>query len=101
MGLTYLKIEVGNPGDPDVAKELEFLVDSGAVYAVVPTPVLEAFGIKPAAEEEYRLPDGRFITRKKDGAAFKYKGKVGFADVIFGEEGDLSLIHISEPTRPY
>lgn len=40
MGLTFLKIEVENSANPDVTESLEFLIDSGAVYSVVPTPVL-------------------------------------------------------------
>ncbi|RLG71311.1 MAG: hypothetical protein DRO11_04780 [Methanobacteriota archaeon] len=36
----------------------EFLVDSGAVYSVVPKKVLEKLGIKPLAEQEFRLANG-------------------------------------------
>ena len=41
MGLTYLEIDVGNPADPDTTERIQFLIDSGAVYSVVPTPVLD------------------------------------------------------------
>ncbi len=92
MGLTTLKIDVGNPAAPDVAVTLEFLLDSGAVYSVVPTPILEKLGIKPLATQEFRLADGSTIARKKGGALFKYKERVGVADVIFGEEGDSVLL---------
>jgi aspartyl protease family protein len=92
MGLTFLKIGVGNPANPDVTEELEFLIDSGAVYSVVPTPILEKLGIKPFAEKEYRLADGSRIVRKKGGALFKYKSEIGVADVIFGEVGDQILL---------
>ena len=92
MGLTFLKIEVGNPANPDVTETLEFLIDSGAVYSVVPTPILEKLGIKPLAEKEYRLANGTSIVRKKGIALFKYKGEIGGADVIFGEPGDQMLL---------
>ena len=58
MGLTVLEVEVGNPANPDVTEKLEFLIDSGAIYSVVPAPVLEGLGIKPLKEEEFRLVDG-------------------------------------------
>lgn len=92
MGLTVLEIEVGNPGNPEITEEIEFLIDSGAVYSVVPTPILERLGIKPLAEETFRLADGTKIKRKKGGAFFKYKDRVGVADVIFGEKDDNNLL---------
>jgi len=92
MGLTVLEIEVGNPANPEVTEKVDFLIDSGAIYSVVPTPILEKLGIKPLAEEEFRLANGTKVTRKKGIALFKYGERVGGADVIFGEEGDLNLL---------
>jgi clan AA aspartic protease len=92
MGLTVLELEVGNPAHPDATRPVEFLVDSGAVYSVVPESVLEALDIKPLAEESFRLADGSKISRRKGIALFRYGDRVGGADVIFGEEGDSSLL---------
>jgi clan AA aspartic protease len=92
MGLTVIEIEVGNPSKPDVTEKLEFLIDSGAIYSVVPTPILERLGIKPLGQQEFRLMDGSKIVRKKGGALFKYGDRIGVADVIFGEEGDHILL---------
>ncbi len=92
MGLTVLEIEVGNPANPEVTEKVEFLIDSGAVYSVVPAPVLEKLGIEPLVEEEFRLANGDKIVRKKGIALFKYGDRVGGADVIFGEEGDQQLL---------
>ncbi len=92
MGLTVLNVEVGNPATPEVTEKLEFLIDSGAIYSVVPTPILEKLGIKPLTEQEFRLADGSKIMRKKGIALFKYRDQIGSADVIFGEEGDSLLL---------
>ena len=92
MGLTVLEIEVGNPSTPDVTEKIEFLIDSGAIYSVVPTPVLEGLGILPLSEQELRLADGSKIVRKKGVALFRYGDRVGGADCIFGEEGDSKLL---------
>jgi clan AA aspartic protease len=92
MGLTVLKIEVGNPSKPKATVPIEFLIDSGAVYSVVPTPVLKKLNIKALAKEEFRLADGSTILRKKGVALFKYGGQIGGADVIFGESGDSNLL---------
>src|SRR6266699_1934752 len=92
MGLTVLKIEVGNPAKPDITIPVEFLIDSGAIYSVVPSAILHSLGILPLAEEEFRLANGETIVRKKGIALFKYGKKVGGADVIFGEQDDSSLL---------
>jgi len=92
MGLTVLEIEVGNPAYPDVTIAVEFLIDSGAVYSGVPTPILEKLGIRPLTEQEFRLANGTKIVRKKGIALFKYGDQIGGADVIFGEEGDSMLL---------
>jgi len=92
MGLTTLELGIANVASPERTEKLEFLVDSGAIYSVVPTPVLERLGIKPLAQQEFRLANGEKITRQKGVAVFRYKDKVGGADVIFGEEGDATLL---------
>ena len=94
MGLTVLEVEVGNPANPEVTEKVEFLIDSGAVYSVVPSPVLENLGIQPLAEEEFRLADGSKVVRKKGIALFRYGERVGGADVIFGEEDDYKLLGV-------
>lgn len=92
MGMTVLEIEVGNPARPEVTEKVEFLIDSGAIYSVVPTPILKKLGIKPLTEQEFRLADGTKIIRKKGIALFKYGDKIGGADVVFGEKGDSVLL---------
>jgi clan AA aspartic protease len=92
MGLTVLEIEVGNPAKPDVTEKIEFLIDSGAIYSVVPTSVLKRLRIKPLGEQQFRLANGSKTFRKKGIALFRYGKRVGGADVIFGEKGDSNLL---------
>jgi clan AA aspartic protease len=92
VGLTVLEIEVGNPADPDVTVPIEFLIDSGAIYSVVPTEILSRLGIRPLTEQQFRLANGTTILRKKGIALFKRGERIGGADVIFGEEGDSVLL---------
>ena len=94
MGLTFLAAEVGNPATPEVTERVEFLIDSGAIYSVVPTPTLDRLGIKPIAEQEFILANGAKIVRKKGIALFKYGERIGGADVVFGEDGDSVLLGV-------
>ena len=92
MGLTFLELEIANPANPAVTEKVDFLIDSGAIYSVVPAPVLERLGIQPLATQEFRLANGTKVQRKKGMAVFKYGERIGGADVIFGEEGDSILL---------
>jgi len=92
MGIMYVELEVANVATPRKVERLEFLVDSGAVYSVVPARVLRKLGIKAVDKQEYRLANGEKIVRRKGVALFRYNGRVGGADVIFGEKGDATLL---------
>lgn len=55
-------------------------------------PLLIKLGIKLITEQEFRLADGSKIMRKKGGAVFKYRDRIGVADIFFGEESDSLLL---------
>ena len=92
MGLTVLELEIANPARPAVTERVDLLIDSGAIYSVVPAAILARLGIEPLVEQQFRLANGAKITRKKGGAVFKRGDRVGVADVIFGEEADSALL---------
>src|SRR6266566_5441913 len=92
MGLSHMRLRVGNVATPEMTEELDFLVDSGAIYSVVPGDVLGRLGVQPLGEQEFRLANGTKIVRKKGIALFRYGDRVGGADVIFGERGDSVLL---------
>ena len=92
MGITTLGVEVANPAAPAITEPLDFTVDSGAVYSVVPAGVLRRLGIQPLKQETFRLANGSTIVRDKGVAVFKFREWIGGGDVIFGEEGDATLL---------
>jgi predicted aspartyl protease len=92
MGLTVLTLEVGNPADPSRRENVDFLVDSGAVYSFVPRDVLVRLGIEAHGRQQFRLADGSSITRDRGDALFFYKGQRGAAPVIFAEPDDATLL---------
>jgi predicted aspartyl protease len=71
---------------------VEFLIDSGALYSVVPRAILQRLGINPLAEQTFRLANGQTVERQIGGALFKYQDRVGVATVMFGEEGESTLL---------
>ena len=71
---------------------VSFLIDSGAVYSLVPDGTLRGLGIRPHRTVDFALADGRTITRKVGDAYFEFQGEGGAAPVIFGEKGDEPLL---------
>lgn len=69
----------------------ELLVDSGAVYSLIPVKDLKKLGIKPVREEEFSLGNGEAVTKKVGNALFELHGKIGAAPIIFGDEGAYLL----------
>jgi predicted aspartyl protease len=92
MGLSTLDVEVGTPARPEVTRSIKFLIDSGAVFSVVPRKILDELSIRPVGRQKFRLANGDHISREKGIAMFRYGDRVGGADVIFGEENDSNLI---------
>jgi predicted aspartyl protease len=92
MGLTTLRIEIANPAKPTKWESVELLVDSGAIYSVIPSVTLRRLGIRSDGKEEFVLADGSRITRRKGLAKFRYNERFGGSDVIFGEPGDSTLL---------
>lgn len=92
MGLTTLQIELANFRKPGKWETVELLVDSGAIYSVIPATVLRRLDVRSEGKEEFVLADGSRITRRKGIAKFRYGKRIGGSDVIFGEPGDSTLL---------
>jgi predicted aspartyl protease len=92
MGLTTLTVRLSNPRDRRRSVEEEVLVDSGAIYAVVPARTLHRIGVRPRGEETFTLADGRRVMRKVGTVFFEVDGREGASKVIFGRRGDARLM---------
>jgi clan AA aspartic protease len=92
MGLTHVSVMVGNPANGRQVEEVRCLVDSGAIYSLVPRPVLRRLGIKPHSTREFVLANGEVIRRRLATATFEYQGLRGDSMVIVGEPGDDALL---------
>ena len=87
MGITFVKMKVSNPARPKKSATHEFLVDSGAVYSVLPAGELKKLGVNAVREEEFLLANGETVKKGVGNALFEYQGKIGAAPVILGDEG--------------
>ena len=94
MGLTDVRAIVSNPADRSRARELKFLVDSGAIYSVVPRDILSEIGIVPIEVESFSLADLTQVEREVGEAAFTFRDRTRTSPVMFGEEGDAILLGV-------
>ncbi len=92
MGITTAILKVREHRKSEKFQELEFLMDSGAVYSLVPGKILDALEIEPYREVAFSLADGTSIKRRVCSAYFEFEGEGGPAPVVYGEEGDSPLL---------
>jgi len=92
MGITFVDVEIANVAAPDVTERVRLMVDSGAAHSVIPGTTLERLGISSHSSQSYQLANGAAISRRKGTVLFRYKGRVGGADAVFGEPGDALLL---------
>ncbi len=95
MGITTRILKVKKLRAAEQSAEVEFIIDSGAVYSLVPGKVLSALSIEPYPEVTIALADGTKIKRKVGDAYFELNGEGAAAPVIFGEEGDEPLLGVT------
>src|SRR5262249_45914799 len=86
MALTHVEVRIANPARPRRFLRVKFLVDSGAIYSVVPRRTLVKLGVKPHSQRTFILADGSKVTRRMGDAVFALDGRRGASPVIFGEE---------------
>lgn len=92
MGLTIQRLKVKSTRKAKKAIGVDFLIDSGAVYSLVPAKQLKSIGVEPYKKMDFALADGTKITRSVGDAYFEFEGEGGAAPVIFGEKGDEPLL---------
>src|SRR5262245_42281984 len=95
MGLTPVTVRVANPADFQRHRDIEFLVDSGASYTVVPKKILGELGISAHSKRFFLLANGEKFERFVGSVDVIYKKRRGAATVVFGEKGDFPLLGVT------
>jgi clan AA aspartic protease len=92
MGITTAILKVREHRKSEKFAEVEFLVDSGAIYSLVPGKILDDLEIEPYREVSFSLADGTSIKRRVCSGYFEFAGEGGPAPIVYGEEGDSPLL---------
>ena len=86
MGLTFIDGQVMAPNGR--RETVNFLVDSGAGYSLLPQNVWQALGLQPTREERFRLADGTVIARNMSSCYLILPQGEEYSPVVLGEPGD-------------
>ena len=95
MGAVYATFGVTHPRHPEREVPLELLVDTGALYSVLPTSVLQELAIDPQERKTFKTADGRRIERAVGEAVFVFNGERGTCKVVFGVEDDAAVLGLT------
>ncbi len=90
MGLTVIPGVVRGKGKKKTT--VEFLVDSGAVYTLLPEKDWKAIGLKPKRRMTFTLADGTKVERAVSECHIALPQGEGHSPVILGEPGDEPLL---------
>lgn len=92
MGAVVATFGVVNPLNPTRQTRAELLVETGALYRVLPGGVLRGIGIEPLPRKAFKTADGRRIERALGEAVFEYNGERATSNVVFGAKGDPAVL---------
>jgi len=92
MGITNTTVRVSHVARSTPVAEVDMIVDSGAIYSVVPADILASLGVRSEGPERFSLADGRTVRRETGWVLFELEGRRAPSRVIFGRRGDASLL---------
>jgi clan AA aspartic protease len=95
MGFITVSVRVYNPKDLTKFKDVELLVDSGALHMSISKNVLKELGILPIRKGRYKTFEGREIERDVGEALIELEGEKRHVPVIFAEEGDVNVLGVT------
>jgi len=93
LGITFTKVQISNPRRPArQVVELEFLIDTGAIYSVVPSPIARKLALAKLDREEFTLADGTRRAYDIGEAYFELGDRRGTSKVVFGPANVTPLL---------
>jgi clan AA aspartic protease len=89
VGYVRVRGTVANPSDHSLRTELEFIVDTGAIYTVIPKSVAERLRLKETGRRKFKIANGDVV-----------EYPVSEAYIIINGEGVTSVVAIVDEKTP-
>lgn len=90
LGIFYTDIAVGRDGEGDF-EAVTALVDTGAVYSMLPAKLLRKMKIAPTIEREFTLADGRRQKLPVGDVWVRIGSEEHYSPVVFGPDDRFLL----------
>ena len=90
MGFTHIEGRAQGPDGREAT--VNFLVDSGSGYTLLPYPVWQSLGLAATREGKFTLADGTVVTRNMSSYRLALPKGVEYSPVILGESGDYQAL---------
>lgn len=94
MGFVHVKTAIQNPTQQGPARDVELLVDTGALFSMVPAAVLQSLGISPTEKMDFETANGQVMYRDLGYAWFRIDGRQALSPVIFGGDQDAAVLGV-------
>ncbi|WP_288006145.1 retroviral-like aspartic protease family protein [Thermofilum sp.] len=91
MAFVRVKAKVWNVENPENAREVLLLVDTGAIYTVLPRSLLEEMGIKNIGKRKFKLANNQVVERDVGIIGIEIQGIHAHTLAVFGDEGTYLL----------
>jgi len=75
MGYVRVRGVIANPLDHSIKDELEFIVDTGAIYTVIPQSVAEKLQLKEMDKRRFKIASGEIVEYPVSEAYIMVEGK--------------------------
>jgi len=95
MGFTKVKVRISDPERRELAEDVELIVDTGAVYTIIPRETLERLGIRGRSRRRFYKVSKQAIERDVGIAVVEAMGSEAGTTVILGETGDMPLLGVT------
>jgi len=92
MALTHVPGKVSRSGRRRRPVPVRFLVDTGAVFTVLPETIWRAIGLKAERAAEFTLADGTAIRRDVSEGRIQVEGRAATSPVVLGGPTDAPLL---------
>ena len=92
VGMTFIASTVRRPESQGRGVHVRFVVDSGAVYSVLPESAWKRLRLRPTRSAQFSLADGTVIERGVSRCSFEIAGGSETSPVVLGGPRDAPLL---------